>query len=325
MPIIQESSYLKRPRLYFNAWLETLIPYLTSGKNLVNYERERLELKDGDFIDLDWSKNGSKKLIVISHGFEGNSKDHFIQQSAEYFKEKSIDVLVWDYRSCSSDLNRLPRFYDHGDIDDLHEVITHATRFGSYNHVILLGFSMGGNFVINYLGSGRQSTAVKCGIVFSTPMDLLAASRRLKHRLNKWVERSLIKKMKNKVIRKAEIFPESFDLRKISNIDSLEQLYEECLLPLHGISSMNEYFTKWSSSRFLSKIEIPLLIVNAQNDPLLSRNCYPYKTSANSENVFLETPRYGGHTGFSGKTNGKRWYLQRIDEFLSEKVEEEPH
>ncbi|MEP4497912.1 MAG: alpha/beta fold hydrolase [Ekhidna sp.] len=241
MPIIKESSYSKRPSLYFNAWMETLVPYFTAKSHKVVYERERLELHDGDFVDLDWVRKDSETLIIISHGFEGNSQDHFIEESASHFGKKGVDVLVWHYRSCSKDLNRLPRFYDHGDIRDLHEVITHAAQEGNYSQVILLGFSMGGNFVVNYLGSEIQSDIVKCGIVFSTPMDLSAASKKLKKGLNHLVEKSFIKKLKRKIERKAVVFPELFDLEKLKTMDSLEKLYKEYVLLHHDFSDLDQY------------------------------------------------------------------------------------
>ncbi|MEO9482992.1 MAG: alpha/beta fold hydrolase [Ekhidna sp.] len=317
MPIIKESSYLKRPAYYFNAWQETLAPYFLSKNNKVSYERERFELKDGDFIDLDWIRNDANALIIVSHGFEGNSQDHFIQESATYFASNSFDVLVWHYRSCSKDLNSKSRFYDYGDIHDLHEVITHAMAKGSYDQVVLLGFSMGGNFVLNYLGSEICGDSIKCGIVFSTPMDLSEASRKLSKGMNRWVERSFIKKFKRKIERKASVFPERFDLDKLKTINSLEELISTYVLSQNqGFSDISEYYSRWSSKQFLSCIKVPVLIVNAKNDPLLSKNCFPYDACEQHEFVYLETPKYGGHMGFSKKKDGKRWYVRRIEEFL---------
>lgn len=315
MPIIQESSYTKRPWLYFNAWMETLIPYFTRKKHESPYHRERLELADGDFLDLDWKKNGSKRLIIVSHGFEGNSKDHFILELTMHFKD--ADILVWHYRSCSKELNRFPRFYDHSDIQDLHDVIMHANQKENYEQTVLLGFSMGGNFVINYLGSNIRSEKVKCGLVFSTPMDLSAASIKVTKKFSRWIEKSFVVKLRKKIRKKAMEFSEQFDLEKLDSIDSLKDIFKEFILPLNGFSDIHEYYSKWSSKQFIANIKVPLLIVNAKNDPLLSEKCYPIEECESSKYVYLEIPKKGGHIGFTRKQEGKLWYIWRIEEFLT--------
>lgn len=314
MPIITESSYSRRPLWYFNSYMETLIPYFTTKVNQVKYERERLELKDGDFIDLDWLSNDSNDLILISHGLEGNSKDHFIEKSAAALHAKAYDILVWHYRSCSGEMNRLERFYEHGDIVDLHDVILHASK-RNYQRIILLGFSMGGTMVINYLGK-EPHPLVKKGIVFSAPIDLNAAAINLSRGFNRQLEKSFVKKWKKKIERKALDFPNIFDLEALNNASSLREIYEFHILPLHGYPSLDDYNSKWYSAQFIPKIKVPLLIVNAKNDPLLSENCYPKEVCEKSKSVYLEIPKYGGHTGFTKCKEGKLWYVWRIEKFL---------
>ena len=299
----------------FHGWLETLIPYFTTKIFQVTYQRERLELGDGDFLDLDWLKKGQSKLLVISHGFEGNSHDHFIEKSAAHFIEKGYDILVWHYRSCSKEMNRLPRFYDHGDIDDLDQVIAHALENG-YKELILLGFSFGGSLVINYLGNKRPNPRIKRAVVFSAPLDLFESTSKMKKGINRLVSRSFRKKWRRKIRRKAEQFPDLFDLSDIEKINTIEELYLRYVIPLHGYASLDEYYQKWSSVQFLENVKTPLLIVNAKNDPFLSKNCFPFELCTNSEFVYLEAPKYGGHTGFTRKRDGDLWYLRRIEEFI---------
>ena len=319
MPIISESSYKKRPWYYFNAYLETLVPYFFTKTHWLDYERERIELDDGDFLDLDWLRKGSNKLIVVSHGFEGNSRDHFIEQSAAYLSN-DYDILVWHYRGCSEEMNRLPRFYHHGDLPDLHAIITHAAGAGQYSKVVLLGFSMGGSLIVNYLGSSGVHSSVQAGIAFSAPFDLKAASQKLKAGFNKYLRDSFLKKCKSKIVRKAAQFPDKFDLQGLDKIADLEELLERYVLPLHGFGSIQEYYAKWSGYQYLQQVRRPLLIVNAKNDPMLSAECYPSEAAANNAWVHLETPRYGGHTGFTKKIDGKRWYIHRIEAFIQEAI-----
>lgn len=317
MPIIKESGYKRRPLLYFNSYLETLVPYFTTKVNQVKYERERLELSDGDFLDLDWKKSGGSTLMLISHGFEGNAKDHFIEKSTHYLSGKGYDVLVWHYRSCSREMNRMPRFYEHGDITDLNDVITHVE--GGYQSIVLLGFSMGGTMVVNYLGNYSEEK-VKGGIAFSAPLDLADSAKQLTKGFNKQIEKSFLKKWKRKIRYKAEQFTDLFDLKELDKADSLENLHEKHVLPLHGYESMKAYYKKWSSLQYLKNVKVPLLIVNAKNDPMLSEHCYPYQLCEQNDHVYLETPRFGGHTGFTKKKRGTMWYLRRIEEFVQIRI-----
>lgn len=318
MPIIRESSYTRRPLLYFNSYLETLIPYFFTKVGLVPYQRERMELPDGDFLDLDWLKGGNRTLILVSHGFEGNAKDHFIENSAKFFHPKGYDILVWHYRSCSQEINRLPRFYDHGDIEDLQKVI--ETNSQDYDQVVLIGFSMGGTMVVNYLGSENVHEKIKGGLVFSAPFDLKASAENLERGFNRNLERSFLKKWKRKIQLKAEVFPDRFNLEGLEKVSGLGELYSRFLLQVHGYDDMEQYYQRWSSHQYIPKVNVPLLIVNALNDPLLSKNCYPVELCLESESVYLETPRFGGHNGFTRKHDGVYWYLTRIEEFLNDKI-----
>ena len=318
MPLIYQSSYTKRPLLLFNSYLETLIPYFSARGKGVAYERERLELEDGDFLDLDWVRNQGDKLLVVTHGFEGNTQDVFMEQSAAYFSAHGYDVLLWNLRSCSAELNRLPRFYHHGDIEDLDAVIRHGKQSKSYDEISLVGFSLGGAILINYLGSTLPKEKVKCAVAVSVPLDINETSHTIGSGWNKFIlERNFLNKIKKKVLKKAKQFPELISEEKVRSISSLQQMHEEVVLLLNGYSSNEAYHTQWSCLQSLHQVDLPLLIINAKNDPLLSSGDFPYTFCEKSPNVHLETPKFGGHVGFSKKLKGEPWYLQRIHAFTN--------
>lgn len=317
MPLIYESTYTRRPFLLFNSYLETLYPYFSSPIGEIKYERTQLELKDGDFLELDWVRGKGEKLVIISHGFEGNSRDHFIEKSVQYLTRNGYDILVWHFRGCGGLPNRLARFYHHGDIEDLEEVVHHVTSRNNYTHIGLLGFSMGGTLVINYLGNKDIPSELKYGVCFSTPLDLTSCMRKLDMGFNQLIAKSFFKKLRRKVALKAEIFPDKI-FKDWAQIKGLTVLIEKVILPLDGYLSIEEFGKKWSGLNTLAKIKTPLLIVNAKNDPLLSPNCFPYELSKKNEFVYLETPSYGGHIGFSKKVDGEVWYPNRIKLFIDE-------
>ncbi|MEQ1588434.1 MAG: alpha/beta fold hydrolase [Cyclobacteriaceae bacterium] len=165
MPLIPSSPY-RPPFHLFNGHLETIIPSIFRKVSAV-YQRERIELTDGDFLDLDWLSKGRNKLVIVSHGLEGNSDRHYAKGMAAYFFERGWDAIAWNCRGCSGEINRLPRSYHHGATEDLAAVVDHAIQ-KSYTHIVLVGFSMGGSMTLKYLGERKDciANAIKSAVVF---------------------------------------------------------------------------------------------------------------------------------------------------------------
>ena len=163
----------KPSKLLFNAHLETIYPALLRRVKFVPYQRERINTPDDDFLDLDWVKQKSKRLVIISHGLEGNSHKPYIRGMAKAFHERSYDILAWNYRGCSGEVNKQLRFYHSGATDDLHTVINHATTH-NYQEIYLIGFSLGGNITLKYLGEQNSSvnSILKKAVAISVPLNL---------------------------------------------------------------------------------------------------------------------------------------------------------
>lgn len=287
----------------------------------VAYQRERLELDDGDFLDLDWIKQQSKKLLILSHGLEGSSDRHYVKGVAKYFSERSWDVLAWNYRSCSGEMNRLPRMYHHGVTDDLERVIHHGLKHG-YSAVGLVGFSMGGSTTLKYLGElGAQvAPAIKVAAVFSVPCNLWDSAVQLTQKENEFYKNRFLKKLKKKIEAKAKDHP-SINIEGLKDIQHFNEFDDRYTAPLHGFKNAKDFYVTSTSDQFYHNIEVPALIVNAKNDPLLGDKCYPYELAKLNPNLFLETPDLGGHVGFTGVW-GKSYMEERAFEFISQYIDQ---
>jgi len=106
MPIIPDSSYKRKPFYLINEHFETIYPSVWRKVQINPYSRERLELDDGDFLDLDWLKNDSTQCVIVSHGLEGNSSRPYVLGMAKIFNENNWDVVAWNYRSCGEEMRR---------------------------------------------------------------------------------------------------------------------------------------------------------------------------------------------------------------------------
>lgn len=326
MPIIK-SKYHKRPWYFFNGHLETIIPSLFYKVEGIEYERERLELADGDFLDLDWVRRGNKRLIVLSHGLEGSADRHYIKRPAQYFSQKGWDILAWNNRSCSGEMNRLPRFYHHGATEDIAAVIDRGLE-DEYDKVVLIGYSMGGGMQQKYLGERNPDERIKGAISFSVPCNVQNSADMLRKGAGRIYEKRFVKKLKEKILAKAEVV--EMDVDGIRDVKNFRQLDERFTLKVHPeYTNADDFYTRITSDQFLPNIKIPLLIVNAINDPMLGESCYPIELAEQSENIYLEMSEKGGHVGFTIPNSQWSYMEYAADRFIEEvifsRTSERPH
>ncbi len=300
----------------FSAHLETIYPALLRRVTAPAYQRERIATPDDDFLDLDWLKQNSNRLVILSHGLEGNSSRAYMRGMAKAFFNRGFDVLAWNYRGCSEEMNRQMRFYHSGATDDLDAVVRHAA--GTYPEISLIGFSLGGNLTLKYLGERGSlvSPAIQKAVTFSVPMDLYTGCQRISQPGNWFYSRRFLKSLRNKVIEKAGQRPE-IGIEGIDRIKDLLTFDNRYTAPIHGFKDAMHYYQESSSLRFVHDITVPTLIVNAKNDPFLSPECFPVDLLKNHPRVTLETPDRGGHVGFSlFNKNGLYWSEKRALEFI---------
>jgi len=318
MPLINRSDY-KAPLFLQNGHIQSIYPTLFRRFDTGFYERERIFTPDDDFLDIDWSRTGSKKLAIISHGLEGNSHRNYVVGMVKMLNRNGWDALAWNYRSCSGEMNRRLRFYNSGTIDDLEVVIEHAAKIESYKEIVLIGFSMGGNLSLLYLGNkgSRIDSKIVRSVVFSVPCDLKASTRELAKFKNRIYMGRFLKTLHQKIRTKMKLMPGQINDDNYHLIKNFKDYDDRYTAPLHGFNNAEDYWSKCSSNRFIPEIKIPTLIVNARNDPFIADGCYPVNETSDSKCVYLETPRSGGHVGFMQfKRDKSYWSEERTIEFL---------
>jgi predicted alpha/beta-fold hydrolase len=271
--------------------------------------RERLELSDGDFVDIDWSYNiakneATKKVAVLLHGLEGNAQRVYMKGQANVLIKNGWDVAGMNHRGCSGEENRLYLSYNSGRTEDLAELINHLLTHKNYEEITLIGFSLGGNVLLKYLGEQKEvPKQIKAGVAISTPLYLRGALEQLVKTENVVYSQTFINDLKKKYKRKMNQFPNAMnadELKKIQNLLDFDNLYTA---KAHGFEDAYDYYEKSSSLQYLPNIKIPVLILNAENDSFLSPECYPYDIAENHKNIHLEVPKSGGHVGFHVSNN----------------------
>lgn len=316
------SSFEYRPPfLMGNGHIQTIFPVLCRHVNGVRYTRERIITFDNDFLDLDWSRIGSRRLAVISHGLEGNTTRNYVRAMVKALNRGGWDALAWNYRSCSGQPNRKLRSYHNGATDDLAWVIDHAKQAAPYREIALVGFSLGGNLTLVHLGRDRVDPMVSSAVVFSVPCDLAASARLLAKPANRLYMKRFLVLLHEKIRAKMAIMPGELDDTGYERIKDFKGFDDRYTAPIHGFRNAEDYWEKCSSRQFIPEIKIPCLIVNAMNDPFLPQACFPVSEAGFNSNVRLEMPRSGGHVGFvTFNPSGEYWSESRTVAFLNNRI-----
>lgn len=318
MPLVEQSSYQAPPFLK-NGHLQTIIPYFFRKVQNVEFIRERVILPDGDFIDVDYSSVGANKALFLTHGLESSSDTHYIKGMARHFNALGIDVVAWNLRSCSGSLNWREQFYHAASYEDLDCVLRYVLKNKNYQSVHLAGFSLGASITANYLGrlAGNIPSQVEKAVLYSCPSDLYSSVTKMSKPSQYFYQQDFLLTMKQKLIDKNKIIDLSsiVDIRNLKRARDFITFDNMFTAPLHGFKNALHYYKDGSCGPYLENINVPTLIINAKNDPLLGSACYPTKAAKNNKFLFLETPKSGGHIGFIS-FGEQYWSETRAERFL---------
>jgi len=323
MPIVP--SRFRASGLFKNPHFSTIYSAKIRRVKGISQTRERMELPDGDFIDIDWTlantvqKEKKTTVALLLHGLEGDAQRPYILGTAKLLSNNGYDVAAINFRGCSGSQNRLYRSYHSGETGDI-KYIVHEMVARGYQHINLYGVSLGGNAVLKYLGEQDQiPTQVSCAACIGVPADLKASLEQLIRRENIVYRTSFLVHLRAKYRKKMRQFPEKMNKQEYRKIDSLKSFDDIYTAPAHGFKDALDYYNKASSFDYLKHITVPTLILNAKNDSFLHGDCYPVAQAKSSAIIHLEMPDHGGHVGFYMK--GEFYYNElRTLEFFQKNM-----
>lgn len=317
MPIIP-SNY--NPSLWFkNAHFSTIYAAKFRIVPKLVQKREKFVLSDGDFLHIDWSYalQPKNRLVILLHGLEGNSQRPYMKGMGYHCVKNNWDVAALNFRGCSGEANIKYESYHAGKTNDLQEVINHILEKNTYTEIAIIGFSLGGNLALKYLGENKTvPKEIKKAVAISTPIHLKSALLALEKKENVIYRTVFLRSLRKKVYEKMIRFPDKLkksDLSKITSLKSFDDIYTA---PAHGFKDAEDYYEKNSSLQFLPHLKTKVLLLNSLNDTFLSTKCFPKEFAYKKNNFYLETPKYGGHVGFH-QTNHCYYNERRALDFLN--------
>lgn len=299
--------------------MQTLWARLVRYAPKIKLRRERLELPDGDFIDLDWTKNKSGPIVIVLHGLEGSSSSPYARGILKAIDTRGWRGVVMHFRGCSGEPNRLPRSYHSGDTDDLAYFVETLRQREPRAHLAVIGYSLGGNVLLKWLGKTHEQASVRAAVAVSVPFVLSYATERLQRGFSRVYQWKLLRTMHAGVMQKKQRMKMPLRIDDVTQLKNFRDFDEHVTARLHGFDSADHYYTVASSRQYLQGIAVPTLVLHARDDPFMTEKAIPRKDEF-SKAVTLEVSTHGGHVGFvSGAWpwRPRYWLERRIPEFLA--------
>ena len=293
----------------------------------LDVRHERLELDDGDFLDLAWlpepaAATDDTPLVVILHGLTGSIESKYARGLLRELQGLGWRGLLMHFRGAGHEPNRLPRGYHSGDTGDFATLLTRLRDRYPRAPLAAVGYSLGGNVLLKYLGEQGARAPLTTACAVSVPFDLALCARAINQGLSRAYQRHLLGNMRRAAERKFAIVTPPFELPDLTRLRDFHSFDEALTAPLHGFDGAADYYARASSGPFLKDIRVPTLVLHARDDPFMSPAVVPDASQLSSD-VRLELAARGGHVGFvAGDRLGRPvyWLERRIPTFLRERL-----
>lgn len=317
---ILASSFRPHP-LLSGAHLQTMATLLRPAPRLP-LRRERLELADGDFLDLAWSgdHNLDGPLAVLVHGLAGGFQSKYLLGTACQLIAQGWRTVILQLRGAGPEPNRLHRCYDQGDTDDLRYCWQLLRQRLPDTYIASVGWSLGGNVTLKALAEEGRSAPINIAAAASVPFNIRPCAERLSTGWSRVYQKRLLNSVKDSLRRKHPQVPLSpaVDFAAALAAQNFIEYDAAYTAPLAGYDDVEDYYRQASCGQFLGRIRRPTLVVHALDDPFMTADIVP-DPDALSPQVTLEVAPSGGHVGFvSAGAYGQPycWLERRLAEYL---------
>jgi uncharacterized protein len=319
----------KPARWMKNTHLQTLYPALLRKKSTPPLlHRERLFTPDHDFLDIDICGTGTAPLVILLHGLSGSSKSGYITGLQTALLQQGFRSVTLNFRGCSGEYNRLARCYHSGETEDIHFLYQTLRQCEPNTPMAVIGFSLGGSVLLNWLGKQGDQVSLFAAVAVSVPLVLSDCATKLDHGFSRLYRANLLRELKHYVLAKQQhliklrAMDEAHKIKELgdlSSINSFWQYDDRVVAPLHGFANVHDYYRRCSARQFLKSINVPTLLVQALDDPFMTREVLPHANEL-SPAVRLQITLRGGHVGFVTGNPFKPvyWLEQRILTFLNQ-------
>ena len=315
-------------RGFSNPHFQTILPTLLNKNEKVQYKHERLELEDGDFLDLAWWRLPSldtRPIIVIFHGLEGSVYSPYAFRQMRALDRAGFNSVVMHFRGCFGEQNRLARAYHSGETGDARFLMNHIKSSYPERPIAAVGYSLGGNMLMKLQGEYGDDSPLFAAVSVSAPLRLELTADHINQGASKFYQSILMKSLKKRLLEKFEHhdYEQIIGLKKeiIPRLKSFWEYDELFTGPVHGFNGAEDYYRRSSASQYIGRITKPALIIHAKDDPFMPPTVLP-DLKRLPKHIEVELSTHGGHVGFLGGTiyRPSYWLEERIPTFFSDNL-----
>ena len=269
-----------------------------------------------------WQPDRASRLTIVAlHGLEGSSSAHYMLGIAEKALGAGFNVILLNQRNCGGTEHLGPGLYHSGLIDDAAVLIRQIAETDGITRVVAAGYSLGGNLALRLAGTHapEELPTLKGVCAVSPVLDLEACVRALERGSNFIYQWNFVRNLRNRMRRKHAHFPGAFDLSGLGAIRTVRQFDAAYTAPYFGFSSAEDYYHRAAALRVIDRIQVPALIITAQDDPFVPHESFRDPALAGNPNVTLVVTQHGGHCGFLADAGGAGddgyWAERQVVEF----------
>jgi len=315
------SADFRAPLGLRNAHIQTLLPRLLPGRS-VTRDIEIVNLPDGDFVELAWARpapgHDDAPIFLLFHGLEGSFDSPYARELLHAAARMGWRGVLMHFRGCGQAPNRLPRAYHSGDTADADWIVNQLAQRYPDALMVAAGVSLGANMLLKLVAEqGGNGSPLAGAVAVNAPLDLAASADTLNQGVSRIYQRYLLRQLKRKVVarlRQGTPLPLRVNVQQVRQLNSFWAYDNEVTAPLHGFRSASDYYQRASAGPLLGDIELPTLILHAEDDPFMPADLFS-RLPAPSPSVRVEIARHGGHVGYVERRGGRlcSWLTRRIE------------
>ena len=304
-----------------NRHLQTIVPNVFFPRAKPVLRRERLELPDGDFVDVDWTPENKGPLVIVLHGLEGSIRSQYAAGIMHRLHTQGLRGALLHFRGCSGEPNRLPTGYHSGFTQDLEYFTGLMKQREPGTALAAVGYSLGGNVLLKWLGESPNAGRLKTAVAVSVPFDLGICSAAIEKGMARLYMWELMARLRNSMRRKFSRIKCPIPMPDIGSLRTFRQFDDAFTGPLHGYKDADDYYTRCSSRQFLKNIRVPTLVLHSKDDPFMTDAAVP-RPEELSEALQFELSERGGHVGFVDGSlfKPRMWLEERIGRHFVEQL-----
>lgn len=282
------------------------------------FHRWRIDTLDGDFLDLDFPEvaghlpGDDAPLVLLLHGLEGSARSLYAYEMYRQLAQRGIRSVGMNFRSCSGVVNRTPRSYHAGFTEDVHFVVQKLQRWFPGIPLGAVGFSLGANMLLKYVGEQREKISLVTAVAVSPPFALDRGAETTKNSVGQVYLRYFMRALRQKLQARAPLLDGLVDVEQVLAAQTFAELDALLTVPLYGFANVADYYQQCSSGRYLPDIHIPTLIIRSLDDPVFDPADVPHAAIDANPYLTAAITKHGGHVGFAeGQPGHLAWWAER--------------